>query len=33
MEWLGKYRFGLWKITDMDNFMHGNSLFKGKMDE
>ncbi len=21
MEWLGKYRFGMWKIADIDNFM------------
>jgi hypothetical protein len=28
MEWLGKYRFGMWKITDIDNFMKGNSLFR-----
>lgn len=28
MEWLGKYRFGAWKVVDIDNFMKGNSLFK-----
>lgn len=27
MEWLGKYRFGQWKIADIDNYMLGNSLF------
>ena len=28
MEWLGKYRFGPWKIVDIDNFMKGNSPFR-----
>ena len=28
MEWLGKYRFGMWKVADIDNFMCGNSLFR-----
>lgn len=28
MEWLGKYRFGPWRITDIDNFMLGNSPFR-----
>lgn len=28
MEWLGKYRFGVWKVVDIDNFMKGNSLFR-----
>ncbi len=33
MEWLGKYRFGMWKLVDLDNFMRGNSLFRGKVVE
>ncbi len=28
MEWLGKYRFGVWKVVDIDNFMKGNSPFR-----
>jgi hypothetical protein len=28
MEWLGKYRFGVWKVVDIDNFMRGNSPFR-----
>jgi hypothetical protein len=28
MEWLGKYRFGMWKVVDVDNFMRGNSMFR-----
>lgn len=28
MEWLGKYRFGPWRIVDLDNFMMGNSPFR-----
>jgi hypothetical protein len=28
MEWLGKYRFGLWKVVDIDNFLMGNTPFK-----
>lgn len=27
LEWLGKYRFGPWKIVDIDNYMKGNSPF------
>jgi hypothetical protein len=32
MEWLGKYRFGLWRVTDMDNFMMGNTPFYNYVD-
>lgn len=28
IEWLGKYRFGVWKVVDIDNFMKGNSPFR-----
>jgi hypothetical protein len=28
MEWLGKYRFGPWRVVDIDNFMLGNSPFR-----
>lgn len=28
MEWYGKYRFGPWRIVDLDNFMLGNSPFR-----
>ena len=28
MEWLGKYRFGPWRLADIDNFMFGNSPFR-----
>jgi hypothetical protein len=28
MEWLSKFKFGVWKICDIDNFMLGNSLIK-----
>lgn len=28
MEWLGKYRFGPWRVVDIDNFMRGNSPFR-----
>lgn len=28
VEWLGKYRFGAWKVVDIDNFMLGNSPFR-----
>jgi hypothetical protein len=27
VEWMGKYRFGMWRVVDMDNFMKGNSPF------
>lgn len=30
MEWLGKYRFGKWQLSDMDNWMLGNPLFSGE---
>jgi hypothetical protein len=33
MEWLGKYRFGMWRLVDLDNFMKGNSPFRNHMDE
>ena len=33
MEWLGKYRFGMWKVVDIDNFMKGNSLFRKHIKE
>lgn len=34
IEWLGKYRFGIWKVVDIDNFMKGNSPFrKHEVDE
>ena len=33
MEWLGKYRFGPWRVTDLDNFMQGNSPFRDYMPE
>ena len=33
MEWLGKYRFGPWKVADIDNFMRGNSPFAKHMTE
>lgn len=26
MEWLGKFKFGVWKIADIDNWMLGNPL-------
>jgi len=26
MEWLGKFKFGVWKMVDMDNWMLGNPL-------
>lgn len=28
VEWLGKYRFGQWRVVDLDNFMRGNSPFR-----
>ena len=28
VEWLGKYRFGEWRVVDIDNFMRGNSPFR-----
>jgi hypothetical protein len=28
VEWLGKYRFGQWRVVDIDNFMRGNSPFR-----
>jgi hypothetical protein len=33
MEWLGKYRFGMWKVVDIDNFMKGNSLFRNHIED
>lgn len=27
MEWLGKFKFGTWKMVDLDNWMLGNPLF------
>lgn len=33
MEWLGKYRFGPWKVADIDNFMKGNSVFRKYRDD
>jgi hypothetical protein len=33
MEWLGKYRFGPWKVADIDNFMLGNSVFRNHRNE
>lgn len=26
MEWLGKFNFGVWKMTDLDNWNQGNPL-------
>lgn len=26
MEWLGKFKFGTWKMVDLDNWMEGNPL-------
>lgn len=26
MEWLGKFKFGVWKMADMDNWNLGNPL-------
>ena len=31
VEWLGKYRFGEWRIVDIDNFMRGNSPFRAHL--
>ncbi len=28
LEWLSKFKFGLWKLVDVDNCMKGNSLIK-----
>ena len=33
MEWYGKYRFGHWRVVDIDNFMKGNSLFRKHQEE
>lgn len=33
IEWMGKYRFGPWRITDIDNFMKGNSPFRNNYKE
>jgi hypothetical protein len=33
MEWLGKYRFGIWKVVDIDNFMMGNTPFRNHLVE
>lgn len=29
MEWLGKFNFGKWMLSDVDNFLKGNPLFLG----
>jgi hypothetical protein len=33
VEWLGKYRFGEWRVVDLDNFMRGNSPFRSHQPE
>jgi hypothetical protein len=33
VEWLGKYRFGQWRVVDIDNFMRGNSPFRPHLKE
>ncbi len=25
-EWLNKFKFGIWRLTDIDNYMKGNPL-------
>lgn len=28
MEWMGKFKFGTWKMVDLDNWVLGNPLVK-----
>ncbi len=30
---MGKYRFGQWRVVDIDNFMKGNSPFREHKEE
>jgi len=32
MEWIGKHKFGTWKMVDMDNWLVGNPLVIPKFD-
>eukprot|EP01017_Pseudomicrothorax_dubius_P011145 TRINITY_DN14112_c0_g5_i1.p1 TRINITY_DN14112_c0_g5~~TRINITY_DN14112_c0_g5_i1.p1 ORF type:complete len:322 (+),score=60.02 TRINITY_DN14112_c0_g5_i1:110-1075(+) len=33
MEWIGKFKFGVWRIADIDNWMKGNSVFSQLLDK
>jgi hypothetical protein len=34
LEWLSKFKFGIWRLADIDNCMKGNSLIKdGRQDD
>lgn len=28
LEWLTKFKFGVWRLADVDNCMNGNSLIR-----